>query len=78
MKQWPEGPAEAFIGCLSDLMNCAHPGQVRYDRINNIFYLMLQLFFLINKGHLTDQTGHRFVLQSRFLFTCARVHCGEL
>lgn len=55
--QWLEGPNEAFIGCLSNVMNRAHAGQVRYDWINTIFHWIVRLFFLINKAHLADQIG---------------------
>lgn len=36
-----EGPNEAFIGCLSNVMNRACGGQARYDWINSIFHWMV-------------------------------------
>lgn len=68
--QWLEGPNEAFIGCLGNIMNRAHAGQVRYDWINIIFHRIARPFFLINKAHLADQIGclplSLYVLVSQF------------
>ncbi len=72
-----EGPNEAFIGCLSNLMNRACSGRVRYDWINSIFHRMVWQYTSSSTRLIwqTKQaTGLSFL--SCLLFTCAVIVCA--